>query len=103
LANARRLADAGRLQEAAESCENHVRQGGASAEAYYLLGVIRDAMGVPHAAAECYRKAVYLEPDHVEALIHLALLTETQGDIVAAHRLRERARRAGQIREGGTP
>jgi chemotaxis protein methyltransferase WspC len=103
LGNARRLADAGRLREAAESCEDHVRQGAPSAEAYHLLGVIRDAMGAPHAAAECYRKAVYLEPEHVEALIHLALLTERQGDIAAGRRLRERARRAGQAREGRTP
>jgi hypothetical protein len=34
-----------------------------------------------------------LEPEHVEGLMHLALITETEGDKAAAERLRERAHR----------
>jgi len=94
LETVRRMADAGRLPEAVESCESHLRQHGPSAEAYYLLGLVRDTIGDPRAAAESYRKTLYLEADHVEALMHLALLTEAQGDVAAAGRLRERARRA---------
>jgi len=99
LETVRRLADAGRLREAVESCQSYIRQHGPSAEAYYLLGLVRDAIGDQHAAAEFYRKTLYLEPDHVEALIHLALLTEGEGDIAAATRLRERAQRAERSAE----
>jgi chemotaxis protein methyltransferase WspC len=97
----RRLADTGRLREAVESCESHLRQHGPSAEAYYLLGLVRDAIGDRHDAAESYRKTLYLEPYHVEALIHLALLTEREGNTAAATRLRERARRAERNTEQG--
>jgi len=97
------LADAGRLEEASEMCENHLRHHGPSAEAYYLLSLVRDAMGNWRDAAESYRKTLYLKPDHVEALMHLALLTENQGDFAAAGRLRERARRADRISESRNP
>jgi chemotaxis protein methyltransferase WspC len=93
LATARKLADAGRLREAAECCESHIQQQGPSSGAYYLLGLVRDALGDRQSAAECYRKLLYLEPEHVEALMHLSLLTESQGDSAAAQRLRERVRR----------
>ncbi len=102
LVRAQRLVDAGRLQEAADYYEKNLKEHGPSAEAYYVLGVVRDAAGDRRAAAECYRRVVYLEPDHVEALMHLALLTETQGDVATAQRLRERARRAGLGVESGT-
>jgi chemotaxis protein methyltransferase WspC len=94
LATARRLADAGRLQEAADWCENDLQQPTSSPEAWYLLGLVRNALGDEGKAAECYRKLLYLDPDHVEALTHLALLTEKNGDTAGARRLRERARRA---------
>jgi chemotaxis protein methyltransferase WspC len=93
LGTARRLADAGRLREAAEWCERNIRQQTHSAETWYLLGLVRDALGEAQRAAECYRKLLYLEPEHIEALTHLALLTEKQGDMAGAGRLRERARR----------
>jgi chemotaxis protein methyltransferase WspC len=93
LEDARRLADAGRLQEAAAWCETNLLEQGPSAETYYLLGLVRGATGDRDAAAAFYRKAIYLEPEHVEGLMHLALMTETRGDTSAAERLRERARR----------
>ena len=91
---ARELADAGRLTEAAATCEADLKIKGASAPAYYLLGLIRDATGDPQGAAELYRKALYLEPDHVEALTHLALLSERSGDVAGAKLLQTRAERA---------
>ena len=93
LETARRLADAGRLQEAAAWCETNLRERGPSSETYYLLGLVHDAIGDRPGAAAFYRKVIYLEPEHVEGLMHLALMTETQGDSSAAERLRERARR----------
>lgn len=97
LENARHLADAGRLSEAAAACEAHLRSDGASAAGYYLLGLVRDAMGDQRQAADLYRKALYLEPTHVEALLHLALLSAQRGDAAVAKRLQLRARRAAQI------
>ncbi|MEX3629635.1 MAG: tetratricopeptide repeat protein, partial [Burkholderia sp.] len=66
---------------------------GPSAEAYYLLGLIADAQGLP-VAAEHYRKALYLAPTHREALTHLATLLDIAGDHDDARWLKERARRA---------
>jgi chemotaxis protein methyltransferase WspC len=103
LKTAHLLADAGRLPEAAEWCENYLRRKGASSEAYYLLALTRDGLGDRRGAIDCYRKAVYLEPNHAEALTHLALLTERQGDSAAAERLRQRALRVGKSTEQRTP
>ncbi len=93
LETAGRLADAGRLAEAADACEAHLREHGASASALYLLALIRDSLSDPR-AGETYRKVLYLEPNHPEALLHLALLAEKQGDIDGARRLQQRARRS---------
>jgi len=95
---ARRLADQGHLAEAAAHCEAHLRQHGPSAEAFHLLGLVRDASGNAEDAAEQYRKALYLEPDHHEALIHLALLLRKRGDESGAQRLQ---RRASRLHQGG--
>ena len=91
---AARLADAGRLEDARQICETHLREAGPSAQAFYLLGLVRDARGEDGEAGEFYRKAVYLDPHHGEALLHLALRAERDGDPAAARTLRKRARRA---------
>ncbi len=96
LDSASRLGDAGRLIEAAAMCENYLQAHGPSARAFYLLGLLRDAAGDMSKASEHYRKALYLEPNHSEALTHLALLTERMGDRAGARVLHQRARRAGK-------
>jgi chemotaxis protein methyltransferase WspC len=90
---ARQLADQGRFAEAARSCEEQLRVAGPSADAFHLLGLVHDANGDRAAAAGCYRKALYLEPAHGEALIHLALLMEQNGREPEARLLRDRLRR----------
>ena len=95
---ARRLADQGHLAEAAAHCEAYLRQHGPSAEVFHLLGLVRDASGNAEDAAHQYRKALYLEPDHHEALIHLALLLRKRGDEAGAQRLQ---RRASRLHQGG--
>lgn len=87
---AARLADQGHLAEAAKSCEEHMRSHGPSAQAFYLMGLIRDAGGNVPEAALYYRKALYLDQDHQETLIHLAFLLEKQGEIAGARLLRNR-------------
>jgi len=89
----RAVADQGRFDEAAVLCEEHVRAMGPSADAFCLLGVVRDAAGEVDAAAASYRKALYLEPAHADAVMHLALLVERQGREAEAKVLWSRARR----------
>jgi chemotaxis protein methyltransferase WspC len=101
LGEAGRLADQGRLAEAATLCERFLQTHEPNAEAFHLLGLVRDADGKQEQAAECYRKALYLDPSHHEALIHLACLLEKQGDGTAARRLRERAERSQGRRPEG--
>lgn len=93
---ARTLADSGRIDEAIEACRRHVEAGGASADAYCLLGLLADARSDRGAAVEWYRKALYLAPGHVEALAHLALLSAHQGDGERARLLNARAARAAR-------
>jgi chemotaxis protein methyltransferase WspC len=89
---ARRLADSGHLKEAAEICEAHLCRNQVSAQAYYLLGLVRDASGDP-SAIDCYRKALYLEPNHYESLLQMALLLQKNGDAARARTFQSRARR----------
>jgi chemotaxis protein methyltransferase WspC len=94
LETVRRLADQGELEAAATLCELSMRAHGPSAQAYVLLGLIRQAAGNPVQAEHCFGRAVYLQPDHYEALIHLALLLEHRGETAMATVLRQRAQRA---------
>jgi chemotaxis protein methyltransferase WspC len=90
---AARLADQGRLGEAAELCEQHLRQHGPSADVFHLMGLLGDAAGHHAEAGSYYRKALYLDPTHYQALVHLACVLEKQGDATAARVFRDRARR----------
>lgn len=90
LEDARALADSGQLAAAMLACQRLLQEHPASAEAHYLYGLVRDAAGSHALAAQQYRKALYLDPAHHEALVHLALLLEHQGDLDGARRLRER-------------
>jgi chemotaxis protein methyltransferase WspC len=93
LDKARSLADAGRLKEASEMCEHYLRRSGPSAQAFYLLGLVRDAAGDP-SAIEFYRKALYLEPNHYETLLQMSLLSQKNGDTARARTFKNRAQRA---------
>ena len=94
LADAERLANAGEIAAARRQCETFVRRKGGDVRAFYLLGLIEDAAGNNGGAMEHYRRALYLEPDHQEALVHLAMLLERVGDADGARRLFGRAKRA---------
>ena len=91
-----RLADQGQLAEAEKYCEQHLCEHGPSAQAYYLLGLMRDAIGQQAQSIDYYRKALYLDPNHHEALIHLAFQLGQQGDAAGAHVLHQRALRLAQ-------
>jgi len=90
---AQRKADVGSFDEAAVACEAHLKAHGPSVQALYLMGLIQGATGRRTRAEDYFRKALYLEPDHEEALMHLALLLETKGDMAGGRVLRMRAQR----------
>ena len=90
---ARVLADRGQLNEAASLCETYLSQNPVSADAYFLVGQIHQAMKQEELAEQCFHKAIYLEPLHYEALLHLALLKEYHGDHKSATLLRQRIQR----------
>lgn len=93
LAAIQALADAGRLDEARAAAAVHVETHGPSAEAYYLIGLLDDAANLTAAAETAYRKTLYLDPGHRQALLHLASLLETRGETAPALQLRARAAR----------
>ena len=119
LATARQLADAGRLTEAAAICESHLQTAGPSAHAYYLLGLVLEAVEGRGSRVEgeagtgsrlsiftsrlspmdYYRKAIYLEPNHYETLLQMSLLLEKNGDAAGARTLKRRAERISMKNE----
>ncbi|CAI8964072.1 CheR family methyltransferase [Pseudomonas soli] len=94
-----RQANAGENRQARADCERYLRQFAPKAQVYYWLGLLSDTEGDAAQAITHYRKALYLEPQHPEALMHLAMLLAAQGDEAGARRLQERAARAGRESE----
>ncbi|WP_409264425.1 CheR family methyltransferase [Pseudomonas sp. KCJK9000] len=99
LASIARQANAGDSSQARASCQRYLRQFAPTAQVYYWLGLLSDTEGDAQQALTHYRKALYLEPQHPEALLHLATLLAAQGDDVGARRLQERAARVGRESE----
>jgi chemotaxis protein methyltransferase WspC len=99
LHQARALADTGALLEAAAVARAYLKANPASADAYYLLGVIADAQGEQAEARGHYKRALYLEPEHGEALTHLAAVLGLEGDRAGARLLLARAERASGGRD----
>lgn len=90
LARVERLANARCFDEALTLCRQLQTRLGPDASIYYWQGLIHDARGDASRAVDDYRKALYLCPDHVEALMQLAALSEARGDDAQASRLRYR-------------
>ncbi|MVW60225.1 tetratricopeptide repeat protein [Massilia sp. NEAU-DD11] len=93
LAEAKAHADAGRLAHAEDACRALLAVRADDAEAWFLLGLTAECTGRPQSAQDCWRRCVYLDPDHYEALCGLALLAEQRGDVAQGASLRERAAR----------
>jgi chemotaxis protein methyltransferase WspC len=89
---ARSLADAGRLDEAQLACERLLRAD-PTADGFALLGVIHVAAKRHAEASAAFRKALYLEPDHADALTHMIVLHERRGESEPAAALTRRLAR----------
>ncbi len=90
---ARELADKGELQKATKICETYLDQHGPSARAYFLLGIIYDANGDVMQAEKLFRKTLYLDSCHEEALFFLSLFAEQKGKVNEAKNLKQRIAR----------
>ena len=93
LARASRLADLGDYAGASTLCHELLKTHPDCADAYFILGMISECERKPGAADGYWRRCVYLQPDHYEALCHLALLAETSGDLAQATIFKQRAAR----------
>jgi chemotaxis protein methyltransferase WspC len=100
LARIANLANEGNTQQAREACQQYLREHPPEAQVFYWLGLLSDVAGNAMEAQGFYRKALYLEPQHPEALAHLAMLLAAQGDTVGARRLQDRAARSEQAARG---
>ncbi|HHH43660.1 MAG TPA: hypothetical protein ENK49_05930 [Gammaproteobacteria bacterium] len=100
LQKAFRLADQGHLDEAARHCETLLQRHALQADTHYLLGLIREAAGNTAEAERMFRRTVYLDPTHYEALAHLSVICRRQGDTGDARRFHERAARAQRHNRG---
>lgn len=90
---AQRLADQGSLNEALTLCEECLSKDAFHIQAYFLMGLICHAQDDEERAEKYFNKAVYLDPNHYEALNHLAFIMEHRGDRAKADQLRQRAQR----------
>lgn len=88
------LANEGKSLEARAACELYLQSHPPAAQVFYWLGLLSDVAGSALEAQGYYRKALYLEPQHPQALMHLAALLESQGDTAGARRLQARAARS---------
>ena len=87
------LANEGKSSQARAASEQFLQHHGPHAQVFYWLGLLSDAEGQTAQAQVFYRKALYLEPQHANALAHLAALLASQGDVAGAQRLKARAAR----------
>jgi chemotaxis protein methyltransferase WspC len=94
LANIAALANEGKSADARAACESYLRSHEPVAQVFYWLGLLSDVAGRALEAQGFYRKALYLEPQHPDALMHLAALLQSQGDTAGAKRLQDRAARS---------
>jgi chemotaxis protein methyltransferase WspC len=88
------LANEGKSEQARAACERYLSSHPPAASVFYWLGLLSDVAGSAQEAQSYYRKALYLEPQHPQALMHLAALLESQGDSAGARRLQARAARS---------
>ena len=94
LVNIAALANEGKSAEARAACESYLRSHEPVAQVFYWLGLLSDIAGSALEAQGFYRKALYLEPQYPDALMHLAALLQSQGDTAGAKRLQDRAARS---------
>jgi chemotaxis protein methyltransferase WspC len=90
LTTAREAADRGDFAAAKQYCAQQLQTSPLQPAVHLLLGQIHQAQDQPSIAEKYFSQALYLQPDCLEALVHLARLKQNQGDRTAADRLYQR-------------
>jgi chemotaxis protein methyltransferase WspC len=93
LHQARQLADRGELAIAKQHCAQLLQDSPLQPEVHLLLGQIHQAQNQENMAETYFSKTLYLQPECLEALVHLARLKQNQGDRATADRLYQRIER----------
>jgi chemotaxis protein methyltransferase WspC len=101
LAQARKLADGGHYAAATLACQKVLEGEPDAVDAYFLLGLLSERAGQAALAEQHWRRCVYLQPDHYDALCHLALLAGQNGNPEQAAAFQQRAARLFQRRQDG--
>lgn len=99
LARARLLADQGDLDAALALCLEAQQGHGPTADLYTLLGIVHQARRDSEQASLCFTRALYLDPRHREALVHLMWLHQLAGAPDRAAALRRRLERLPPVTE----
>lgn len=94
LQTARELADAGCYDAAERVCRSRLDRDPLDTEAITLLGIVALAAGRDDDAFLHFRRVIYLDPAHAEALAHLSLLHQKQGHGDLARNCDARSRRS---------
>jgi len=100
---AREMADQGLLPKALELCRDFLGENPVHADAHFLMGLIHEALHNNDKAEDFFIKAIYLNPEHVEALNHLVFIESRRGNEEGAERLRRRAKRISRAVMHGAP
>ncbi|BAU15485.1 TPR repeat-containing CheR-type MCP methyltransferase [Leptolyngbya sp. NIES-3755] len=87
---ARQLADMGQIEAAIAQCQAHLQQDCTNPDVYNLLGTLHQVKAEIIHAERYFQKALYLNPNHYNALLSLALLKEGRGDLQGAKLLQQR-------------
>lgn len=93
LQQAETLANSAQYAQAEEICQQLISQDASQIQAFYLLGLIASGKQDIEVAESMFRKTIFLDPRHYEALSHLSLLLEKKGDQKNAELFRQRASR----------
>ena len=93
LQQAERLANSAQYAQAEQICQQLISKDARQVQVFYLLGLIASGKQDTEVAESMFRKTIFLEPRHYEALSHLSLLLEKKGDRKNAELFRQRASR----------
>ena len=87
------LANAGRHAEALALCSRCQQTAGPSAGVFFLMGMLHQAVGELERAEACLHKTLYLDANHDEAFLSLAIIASQRGDDRMAEQYRRSAAR----------
>lgn len=90
---ARASADGGQLDLAQEHCQHAIKRAHLRPEPYYLYGALRLARGDDAGSLEAHRKALYVDPRFVPALLAQAAIHRRSGATAKARQALVRAQR----------